>query len=73
MDLCDCGLFNMAGAGRNEFSNNLTHSVSAFQDRGHWRNGSAVVIEKDPLDSLQAHWDFTENLTAAGKTGHFRI
>ncbi|XP_048064590.1 tensin-3 isoform X1 [Megalobrama amblycephala] len=36
-------------------------------DCGSRRNSSAVVIEKDSLDSLQDQWDFSENLTAAAK------
>ncbi|KAI2651852.1 Tensin-3 [Labeo rohita] len=47
------------------FSETADSESSLASDCGHWRNSSAVVIENDSLDSLQAQWDFTENLTAA--------
>ncbi|XP_016373765.1 tensin-3-like isoform X3 [Sinocyclocheilus rhinocerous] len=49
------------------FSEIVDRDPSLASDCGHWRNRSAVVTENDPLDSLQAQWDFTENLTAAAK------
>ncbi|KAL1254552.1 hypothetical protein QQF64_016781, partial [Cirrhinus molitorella] len=49
------------------FSETADRNPSLASDCGHYRNSSAVVIENDPLDSLQAQWDFTENLTAAAK------
>lgn len=58
-----CGLFNIAGSGRNSFSCKLTLRVSPFWDFGYWKNSSAVT-ENDPLDSLKTQW---ENLTEAGK------
>uniref|UniRef100_A0A8C2CF08 Tensin 3, tandem duplicate 1 n=1 Tax=Cyprinus carpio TaxID=7962 RepID=A0A8C2CF08_CYPCA len=47
------------------FSEIADRDPSLASDCGHWRNSSAVIIENDPLDSLQAQWDFTENLTEA--------
>lgn len=49
------------------FSEIANRDLSLASGCGHWRTSSAVVIENDPLDSLQAQWDFTENLTAAAK------
>ncbi|XP_073673157.1 si:ch211-191a24.3 isoform X2 [Garra rufa] len=49
------------------FSEIADRDRSLASDCGHYKNSSAVVIENDPLDSLQAQWDFTENLTAAAK------
>ncbi|XP_016099165.1 tensin-3-like isoform X3 [Sinocyclocheilus grahami] len=49
------------------FSEIANRDPSLASDCGYWRNGSAVVIENDPLNSLHAQWDFTENLTEAAK------
>ncbi|KAK7150559.1 hypothetical protein R3I93_011716 [Phoxinus phoxinus] len=49
------------------FSEIAEKDPSFASDCGYWRNSSAVVIENDPLDSLQTQWDFSENLTATAK------
>ncbi|XP_067273224.1 si:ch211-191a24.3 isoform X2 [Pseudorasbora parva] len=49
------------------FSEIAERDPSLASDCDYWRNSSAVVIENDPLDSLQAQWDLSENSSEIAK------